>query len=73
MNNMRSRLSLVIARLLYAECAENRGGDGYQHFHYHFPSVCVQFTHNLMSCLSMVISVLSVYTVSSVPASLSML
>ena len=69
---MRSRLSLVIARLLYAECAENRGGDGYQHFHYHFPSVCVQFTHNLMLFFSMVIRALSVYTVSSASASLSM-
>ena len=69
---MRSRLSFVIARILYAKRPENRGGDGYQHFHYHFPSVCVQFTHNLMSCFSMVIRVLSVYTPSSVPSSLSM-
>ena len=69
---MRSRLSLVIAGLLYAERTENCCGDGYQHFHYHFPSVCVQFTHNLMSCFSMVIRALSVYTVSSASASLSM-
>ena len=69
---MRSRLSFVIALLLYAKSAENCGGDGYQHFHYHFPSVCVQFAHNLMSCFSMVIRVLSVYTVSSASASLSM-
>lgn len=69
---MRSRLSFVIARLLYAECTENSGGDGYQHFHYHFPSVCVQFAHNVMSVFSMVINGLSVYTPSSVPSSLSM-
>ena len=69
---MRSRLSFVITRLLYAECAENCGGDGYQHFHYHFPSVCVQFAHNVMSVFLMVINGLSVYTPYSVPSSLSM-
>ena len=58
---MRSRLSLVIAGLLYAERTENCCGDGYQ-----------QFTHNLMLCFSMVIRALSVYTVSSASASLSM-
>ena len=69
---MCSRLSFVIAGLLYAKRTENCGGYGYQHFHYHFPSVCVQFTHNLMLCFSMVIRALSVYTVSSASASLSM-